>query len=1022
MSSIESPGPAHEAGAAGAVNQEARMPGALNIPDVRERLSRDNGRRYWRGLEELAGTPEFEEFLHREFPREAAVWDNAFSRRNFLKVMGASLALAGLSACTRQPVEKLVPYVKEPEGIIPGKPLAYASATTLAGYGAGILVTSYQGRPTKIEGNPGHPASMGATDIFTQASILTLYDPDRSRVVINDGTIRTWSDFASALQPQMSIQKGLRGAGLRILTPTVTSPTFVDQMRGLQGLYPLAKWHRYEPVMPDSVSEGAELAFGERVETRYAFDKAEVILSIDSDFLGNGPSSVRYSRDFSRMRVVDVANNSMNRLYAVESVHSLTGSNADHRLGLKPSLIAPFARALAAELGFGTAPAIDGIPREWLGAVARDLRNHAGKSIVIAGEYQPAEVHALVHVINAKLGNTGRTVIHTDPVDPVGQSHLESLKELAADIRAKKVDVLIIIEGNPAYDAPADLDFADLMKNVRFTVRLGLYEDETSSVSHWHLPCSHYLEAWSDVRAFDGTVSVVQPLIEPLYYSKSPHEVLAMAIGGDASQGQQSGYDIILNYWKTKGGLPAPFDASWKMILNNGLVANSALPERRVTPKGNISLPATTSSGDERDAFELVFRPDPTVWDGRFNNNGWLQELPKPLSKLTWDNAAMISPADAGRLQLANGDVIEISTGRRSLRIPAWIQPGQPEGSIALHLGYGRSRTGKVGTGTGFNCYTLRTSGEPWFITGSRVTKVGSTYPFASTQEHWSTEGRHQIRTGTLAGYIENPKFAVEEERSSAANPSLYPPVAYDQYKWGMTIDLNACIGCGACTIACQAENNIPVVGKDQVARSREMHWIRVDRFYEGDLAEPQAHFMPVPCMHCENAPCEVVCPVQATVHDNEGLNTMVYNRCIGTRYCSNNCPYKVRRFNFLQYSDNDDQTVAMQKNPEVTVRERGVMEKCTFCVQRISRARIDAKKEDRSIRDGEVTTACQQACPAQAIRFGDLNDKSSAVAATKSDPRNYEMLGELNTHPRTTYLARLKNFNPEMEKGEGDS
>jgi molybdopterin-containing oxidoreductase family iron-sulfur binding subunit len=979
---------------------------SMDWTEIRERLAATKGESYWRSLEELAQTDGFKEMLRREFPQGAEEMTDPVSRRQFLTLAAASLALAGLSACTRQPTEKIIPYVQPSEEIIPGEPLYFATATSLQGIGTGILVESHTGRPTKIEGNAKHPASLGSTDAMIQASVLDLYDPDRSQVVKNAGEISTWDKFLSELRVELDAQKDREGAGIRVLTRAVSSPTLVAQLSEFLEKYPRAKWHQYEPISRDNVREGTTLAFGEEFEPRYRFDQADVIVSLDADFLYHGPGHVRYTREFASRRKLTDGADEMNRLYVVEPTPSITGSMADHRLPLRSSQIDGFARSLAQELGLNVPEAERAAPAKWIEAVAQDLLAHRGSSLVVAGDHQPPAVHALAHAVNDLLDNFGRTVVFTEPVT----SRPDSLSDLVDDMKAGRVGLLIILEGNPVYDAPVDFDFAQNMSNVKLRVHLGLHDDETAELCHWHIPQAHELESWGDIRGFDGTVSLIQPLIEPLYDGKTSHEMLAALL----DQVGPSGYDILRDHWSREnpdGG----FDNLWESALHDGVIAGTAFEPKRVTLRANLaSLLPPAMNGD---GTEVLFRPDPNIFDGRFANNGWLQELPKPMTRITWDNAALISPAVAERTGLANGDIIEIQSRGRSVDAPVWIMPGQAEDEVTLHLGYGRARSGKVAMGTGFNAYTLRTSESLWSDSGIELRKTGTRIPLASTQNHNSMEGRHHIREASLAEYREHPDFAHELGHEPDEDMTLYPKQESEGYAWGMTIDLNQCIGCNACMIGCQSENNIPVIGKNEVMRGREMHWIRVDRYYQGDLDNPETSHQPVPCMQCENAPCEPVCPVGATVHGPEGLNEMVYNRCVGTRYCSNNCPYKVRRYNFLQYSDFDTPVTKLLTNPDVTVRTRGIMEKCTYCVQRINLARIQAKNDDRAIRDSEIVTACQAACPAEAITFGDINDPESLVSRRKAEPRNYGILTELNTRPRTTYLAKVRNPNPALEE-----
>ncbi|MFB3817135.1 MAG: TAT-variant-translocated molybdopterin oxidoreductase [Candidatus Methylomirabilales bacterium] len=988
----------------------------LSLRAIRERLEGARGREHWRSLEELADTPEFQDLLHREFPENATEWTDPVGRREFLKLMSASLALAGLGACTSPPAEMIVPYVQAPEAIVPGKPLFFATAMPLAGSAVGLLVESHMGRPTKVEGNPKHPASLGATDAFAQASVLGLYDPDRSRVILKAGQLASWSTFLAELNRALEAQRGRQGEGIRILTETVTSPTLASQLRALLAAFPKAKWHQYEPAGRDAVRAGSRLAFGEFVETQYRLENADVILALDADFLTTGPGSLRYARDFTARRRPQGREGAMNRLYAVESAPTSTGTLADHRLPLKAGDVPGFARAVAAALGIPGIAADSGTPAphaRWIAAVAKDLQAHRGQSLIVAGDQQAPAVHALAHAMNAALGNVGQTVLYTEPVeaDPVLQ--MDSLRELAQDMEAGAVDLLVILGGNPAFTAPADLEFARRMGEVRLRVHLGLYDDETARLCHWHIPEAHYLESWSDARAYDGTVTILQPLIAPLYGGKTAHELLSALLGAS----DKSGHDSLREYWqgRFKG---EDFERFWRTSLHDGVMAGTALPPKAVSLQAAWRGAAVREEAVATGGLEVTFRPDPTIYDGRFANNGWLQELPKPLTKLTWDNAALISPATAERLGVQNEDLVELTLAGRTVTAPIWILPGQPVDSVALHFGHGRTRAGSVGTGTGFNAYAIRVSGAPWAASGLRIRKTGGRYPLVSTQDHARMQGRHLVRAGTLAEYRKHPEFAREMVEEPRREDSLYPGFKYEGYAWGMAIDLSACTGCNACVVACQAENNSPIVGKDQVSRGREMHWLRIDRYYQGGLDNPEVSLQPVMCQHCENAPCEPVCPVSATVHSSEGLNDMVYNRCVGTRYCSNNCPYKVRRFNFLRYQDYETPSLKLLRNPDVTVRSRGVMEKCTYCVQRINAAKIEAEKQDRPVRDGEILTACQQACPTQAIVFGNINDPGGRVAKLKGDPRSYGLLADLNTRPRTSYLARLRNPNPELGEG----
>ncbi len=1002
----------------------------LDLVNIRTQLENRRGRRLWQSLEELAGTEEYKDFLHHEFPHHNGSGSSGISRRNVLKLMGASAALAGLTGCTKLPTEKIVPYVQSPEEFIPGKPLFYATSMLFNGVGTGLLVESHLGRPTKTEGNPEHPGCLGAADIFGQASVLTLYDPDRSQVVVQNGRIGSWANFLNAMDMLRAELLATHGAGFRILTETVTSPTLAAQLAELLKQFPKAQWHQHDPVSRDNARAGARLAFGEIVETQYRFDRAEVILSLDSDILCAGPGSVRYAHDFGTKRRVTGPESTMNRLYVIEPAPTATGAQADHRLPLRASAIEGFARLLAGIMGLKEGTARGGaIPPEygWIEALARDLQNHRGTSVVLVGDAQPPVVHALAHAMNAALGNVGNTVIYTDSIEanPIDQS--QSLKTLAADMRAGQVTTLVILNSNPVYTAPADLEFGASLLKVNQRIHLGLYEDETAVLCHWHIPEAHFLEAWGDARAYDGTVSTIQPLIAPLYDGKTAHELLANLLG----QAGRTAHDVVREYWKSQRP-EKDFEAFWETTLYNGVMAGTAFPPKATTLRmeGGAAAPQPAISR----GIEINFRPDPTIWDGRFSNNGWLQECPKPLTKLTWDNAAMVSPRTAEELKVENGDMVELRYRTRTLRAPIWIMPGHADQSVTVHLGYGRTRAGHVGSGAGFNAYELRTSGNLWFGSGLEIRKTGERYLLADTQHHHlisqdgeeveeesvAAEHREIMRVARLDEFRKHPDFAKDPADQTTHAESLYPKYDYSKGdQWGMSIDLNSCVGCNACVVACQAENNIAVVGKDQVSRGREMHWIRVDTYYEGNLDNPRMYNEVVPCMQCENAPCEEVCPVGATVHSREGLNEMIYNRCVGTRYCSNNCPYKVRRFNFYLYSDWTTPSLFGLRNPDVTVRSRGVMEKCTYCIQRINAVKIKAEEANRPIKDGEIVTACQQTCPTQAIVFGNINDPGSKVSKLKAQSRNYGLLTDLNTRPRTTYLAKLKNPNPEIPEGK---
>jgi molybdopterin-containing oxidoreductase family iron-sulfur binding subunit len=1081
--------------------------GTPDLTAIRERMRGTGGKVYWRSLEAAAETPEFQEYLHREFPQNATEWLDPVGRRTFLKLMSASLALAGIgAACTAQPRELIVPYVRQPEEEIPGRPLFYSTAMTLGGVATGLLVESHQGRPTKVEGNPDHPGSLGATDLYAQASVLTLYDPDRSRVISQLGEIRPWNGFITAVRAGLSAQAATKGAGLRILTETIASPTLASQLQQVIAAYPGAKWIQWEPVPPaDNSRAGLRQAVGRYVQPLYDFSRANVVVSLDADFLAaEGAANLRYARQFSSRRRLDAEPDRLNRLYVAEPTPSVTGLTADHKIPIKASYIESFARAIASAVGAAGAgtPGPLGAPegtQPYVDAIVQDLQAHRGAAIVMAGEAQPPSVHALVHAINQALGNIGATITYVPPPEIVPSEQHAALGELVSDMNAGRVQMLLIIgESNPVQTAPADLNFADAISKVQTRFHSSLFLDETATLCHWHVPAAHFLEAWSDARTIDGTVSIVQPLIEPLYGGKSAHEIVQTLL----ERPERNGYDIVREFWAAsraasaasaagavgaaatgatptvapalpagqqagesrQGSQPAEqnvaamvaqqvapppptadqraaalFDRNWRRWLHDGFIPGTAFADASAAPTfspggasvgkpgapapGAAGAPSALSSVNPIPGIEVNFRRDPTIYDGRFANNGWLQELPKPVTKLTWDNAALIAPSTAERLGLDVGDVIQIAHEGRQIRVPVFITPGQAQDAITVSLGYGRSRAGRVGNATGFNGYVLRGSNNPWFG-AAEIRATGDHYELVTTQNHWTLEGRNIVRSTTLETFKANPAFAKDMEHLKLDRPiTLYPAHDYSQgYQWGMAIDMNTCTGCSACVIACVSENNIPVVGKEQVGRNREMHWLRVDRYYTGSLDNPDTFTQPLPCMQCENAPCEVVCPVAATVHSDEGLNDMVYNRCVGTRYCSNNCPYKVRRFNFLLYADWDTPSFKMQRNPDVTVRSRGVMEKCTYCVQRINHARQQAKIDvqadgsiGRSIRDGEVLTACQSVCPTDSIVFGNINDANSRVSQLKRSPRNYAMLDELNTRPRTTYLAAVRNPHPSL-------
>jgi MoCo/4Fe-4S cofactor protein with predicted Tat translocation signal len=989
----------------------------LNLDSIRAKLEQAKGPGYWRSLDELTSLDGFKEFLHREFPRQASEWIDDEARRNFLKIMGASLALAGISACTRQPTEYIMPYVEPPEQQIPGKPLFYATAFPVSGIANPVLVETHEFRPTKVEGNPEHPSSMGGTDVPTQASILGLYDPDRLQAVNFIGEIRSYASFLQNFIGALQKQKTKNGSGIRILTETVASPTLHSQIQEVLRLYPGAKWLQWEPT-GQGRRMGTQMAFGQFLNPVYRFDRAEVVFSIDANFLGNGPGGVRYARDFTSKRTLRGGVRTMSRFYAVETTPTSTGCKADHRQPVRPSEVAPFVHSLASALGGATQPAAQtgGLAgSKFFQTLVKDLGANRGKSIVIAGDDQSPEVHAVAHYINQLLGNNGSTIVFTSPLEPKPADQWADLQSLVQDLNAGQVDLLLMIGGNPVYTAPPEMNIRGAIQKAALRVRLSMYEDETAEVCQWNIPEAHAYEQWSDAPAHDGTMSIIQPMIAPLYGGKSAHEVLAAF----TDTPEKSGYELVREYWRTKH-TGADFETWWRHSVHDGFIRGTALPAVSATAKSITpqAAPAGGSSG-----YEVSFHCDPYILDGRYANNAWLQELPRPVSRLTWDNAVIVSPKTADELKVADEDRVAIELNGRTVWGAVWRIPGHPDGSIGLSLGYGRRRSGRAGNGAGFDVYPLRSAANPYFAQGAKVTKVGGTFRLAAVQHHFAMEGREPIHAGTLDELNQDPYFSQRRSELPPKGLTIFPETfKYQGYAWGMAIDLNSCVACNACVVACQSENNIPVVGKTQVLNTREMHWIRIDRYYKGDPNEPQMHFQPVACVQCEDAPCEIVCPVAATETDAEGLNNMVYNRCVGTRYCSNNCPYKVRRFNFLLFSDWDTESVKLQRNPDVTVRSRGVMEKCTYCVQRINYAKITAEKEDRKVRDGEIIPACAAACPSQAIMFGDLNDPDSRVSQWKRESLNYSLLAELNTRPRTTYITEIRNPHPDLKQVEKES
>ena len=1026
MNSVGNSGSTDKAG--NTVDHETKDVAAqLTLEQVREELKGVKGKKFWRSIDELADTADFQAAVEREFPAAAQEWVDPVSRRGFLRLMGASMALAGMAGCTKQPEETIYPYVKQPEDLVLGKPMYFATAHPFSTGGVPLLVKSDEFRPIKIDGNPEHPYNRGGSDAFSQGTLLELYDPDRSKHVMLRGENREWAEFAREFRIKVAETKD--GTGVYFLSSTITSPTLARQWKEVQSAYPKAKLVQYDPALA-----GTWLAKGLNVQ--YALDQADVIVSLDADFLSGAsfPGFHKLVRDYAGRR--KQPEKGMNRLYAVESSPTTTGMKAEHRLGLRASEIPAFTAALASALGVAgvQASSYSWTPaqQKFLAAMAKDLKANAGKSAVIPGLYQDESVASLAMAINAALGNTGKTVVvSSEPAIPLPSDQLNDLKGLVADLNAGTVTWLVILNSNPIYNAPADLDFLDAFNKAATVVHLGSGLDETGQIAHWHIPAAHYLETWSDVRAYDGTVSIVQPMIEPLYGGRSAHDIFQTLL----DQPMNSAYEAVRATWKT--AIKGDFEAGWRKALHDGWIADTAYATGGSAPAAKAGVPSPSS----RDSLEIIFRPDPSIYDGRFANVGWMQELPKPITNLSWDNAAIVSAATISKLGLEEDDIVEISVGGGRVKAPVIAAPGHPDNSVTVYLGYGREFAGRVGSGAGFNAYLIRNTWAPLFATGS-LKKIEGKWGVAITKSHYqdhrdakvSGEGngnnsmeadeaigpRAIIRYATLDEFKANPNFAHEGEgrETPTRDTSLFPNWEYNEANaWAMSIDMNSCTGCNACIVSCYAENNIPVVGKQQVRIGRNMQWLRIDTYFEGDLSAPRAHFQPMACQHCENAPCEQVCPVGATVHTPEGLNTMVYNRCVGTRYCSNNCPYKVRRFNFLLYSDFDTESLKLMRNPDVSVRSRGVMEKCSYCVQRINAAKIDADKENRNVRDGEVVTACQQACPASAITFGNMNDKKSRLSADRDQQRSYQVIADINTRPRTTYVAAVLNMNQELEE-----
>jgi molybdopterin-containing oxidoreductase family iron-sulfur binding subunit len=1002
----------------------------MTLEAVRQELKAVKGKKYWRSIDELSDTPEFQAALEKEFPGAAQEWVDPVSRRGFMKLMGASLALAGMAGCTKQPDEPIYPYIKAPEDLILGKPNYFATAMPSPTGAVPLLVKSDQYRPIKIDGNPEHPYNQGSSDVFSQGALLDLYDPDRSQHVTFRGENREWAEFAQEFRTKVAGTTD--GTGIYFLTSTITSPTLARQWGEVKKAYPKATLVQYDPAVA-----GTSLESG--VNVQYSLADADVIVSLDADFLSGAgfPGFHKLVREYADRRK---SPEKLNRLYAIESTPTTTGMKAEHRLGLRASEIPRFAVELARAVGVAN---IEAQPYPWseeqkkfIAALAKDLKAHAGKSVVIAGLYQDQSVDALALLINDALGNLGKTAYPVEPLNPLPSDQDADLKSLVTDLNGGKVDWLVILNANPIYSAPADFEFTAAFQKAKTVVHLGSHYDETGHEAHWHIPAAHFLESWSDARAYSSDVSIMQPMIDPLYGGKTSHDVLQLLL----NEPGLSAYEAVRATWRPPLERCGDFENVWRKALHQGWIENThCVPANYAPPvvklDSNIKVPRPST----KDALEIIFRPDPNIYDGRWSNVGWLQELPKPVTNLSWDNAALVSGATLTKLGLEEQDIVELSVQGRKVNAPVLVVPGHPDNSVTVHLGYGRQFAGRVGSGAGFNAYLIRTADAPFYTTGS-IKKLEGKWGVAVTKSHFqdhrgarfgqqgngnnsleadeAINERGIIRYATLDEYKANPGFANEGEGHEKTDKSvtLFPNWEYKENAWGMSIDMSSCTGCNACIVSCYAENNIPVVGKQQVRIGRNMQWLRIDTYFEGDLAAPRAHFQPMACQHCENAPCEQVCPVGATVHTPEGLNAMIYNRCVGTRYCSNNCPYKVRRYNFLLFSDFETESLKLMRNPDVSVRSRGVMEKCSYCVQRISAAKIEADKENRPVHDGEIVTACQQACPASAISFGNINDKASKVAKLQDDERSYQVLADLNTRPRTKYVAAVLNPNRELE------
>jgi molybdopterin-containing oxidoreductase family iron-sulfur binding subunit len=995
-------------------------------------MSKQQQQTYWRSLNELAKNDEYRKFVDREFPEDASELKDGYSRRNFLQIMGASIALAGFAAC-RKPVEKILPQTTMPEYSVAGKQVFYATSMPFLGYTTGLLVETNAGRPTKIEGNTEHPSSLGSTNLYQQAAILDMYDPDRSRGIKHNGESTSFDDFITTTNDSLNA-----ASNVVFITEANSSLTLNRFKREALAKYPNATWVTYEPFGEENQLLGSKITFGRKLRVAPDLSQAKVIISLDADFMGTGADNVRNIKSYTKGRKITSTNDEINRLYVAEATYSLTGSNADHRLRIKTSDIKPFVYALAGRLSadLNGLSAFSGYSNsfsqhEWISVLAEEILNNRGTSVLLAGADHDADTHATVAAINVAAENKGKTVKYLELPHTDEANQHDLLKKVVSDMSAGSVDAVIMLGTNPVYTAPADLNFADALSKVPLTVHLANHFDETSKVSKWHINRAHFLEYWGDGYDFNGVPSVIQPMIQPLFGGKSEIEVLGSIVKGRPINAMD---EVRQSISPAMGGNTS---AQWRTLLHDGLVKGSTFDDASVSLSGGFNSHISASFSNVRasdDQIELTVKPGATLFDGRFTNNGWLMELPDPITKITWDAVALMSPITAESLGISSRkfgdymyDLVSIDSNGRTVEMPAWVLPGHADNAVTITTGFGRVGIGRVADGVGFNAWQVVSSDTPLYNRTISVSKTGQRYEIATTQDHHSMEGRPFVREASVAGYREDPHFAghmvhVPGPIDDAGQPiSLFNEQTFPDYQpqWGMAIDLTTCIGCGVCTIACQAENNIPVIGKREVRRGREMHWIRTDRYFSGDVnGNPQIVHQPIPCMQCELAPCEQVCPVAATTHSDDGLNQITYNRCIGTRYCANNCPFKVRRFNFFNYpveyltKGDDPEVIQMAMNPDVSVRFRGVMEKCTYCVQRISRAKIESKikTDSRKPADGSVKTACQQACPADAITFGDVSDKNSIVSRTKANERNYLLLEELNIRPRTSYLAKIRN------------